>query len=297
LRRCAECVSAQQCKTARERWDNLPSLSERTAALEKTFEPPPNEDILQTYRRVHLQIFGNRSWTKPTKKNEATFEKVRKLCVDEGIDVELYIRAQMHGLSYWLNDPKQNKKKIGFMPTMMLGAKARHRYNAYLYFRYREYRNVDRPAFSAETWEGKLLSTAYEDELSIGLDYTHGLYSGLAVDFADVVKQEYATSMWWALIGWKDVGIPDHKDHAGLLHQKLIISHGEEWILRAREFLRVRAACEVAETFKHGLSDRVGFKGDFSWDAFAKMIKRVVVRREPRPHADLSDVPGIAYER
>jgi hypothetical protein len=296
-RRCGECVSAQQCKNSKERWANLPSLSERAAALEQTFEPDPDEDILQTYRRIHVQMFGWHPPIKRTPKNEVIFAQVQKLCADEGISVELYIRAQMHSMSYWLQDPKRNKKNLAFVPRMLTFKKARHMYNAYIHFRYREYRNVDRPAFSAETYEGKLRSFAYEDELSIGLDYTHGLYSGLAPDFNAIMKAESPSSSWWALIGWKEMEIPANRKHARTLHERLMTLYKEEWILRVRDLLRIRAACEVAETFRHGLADRIGFKGDFSWDAFAKLIRQAVIGREPAPCEDIEDVPGILYER
>jgi len=291
-RKCTTCDSLVACKLATARWETRLSLAERLAALERTFEPSPTEDIQQTYRRVHRQMFGRESYYRMRKRNRAAFDWVERLCAKCGIEPELYIRAQMYSMSFWLNDPVQNPRRLGFLPTMMTGSGAKRRYNIYLRFRYREFRNVYRPAFSTETYEGRLRSFAYEDELSLGTDYTNGVYSHMPVDFSVVVQQESPSSSWWAIMG---EAIPADMAHAETLRSKLVGLYGLEWIARVRELIRLRAACEVAESFKHGLADRVGFKGSFLWSSFAQLVLRAVPRREPRLSEDLSDVPGILY--
>lgn len=69
---------------------------------------------------------------------------------------------------------------------------------------------------------------------------------------------------------------------------------GTTKVPKEREFARLRAACSIAEQYQHGLADRIGFT-EFSWPAFAKLIRRVVGKTRPRETFDFDDVPGALW--
>lgn len=233
------------------------SLSEWIQELDRRVEFTP-ELIGKLYDTLHKKHFGKPSWRRNNSRNNIAFGRAFAFCVRHEIDPAAYISANMALLRDWLK-----RSRIAFQPTMLVGEKAEARYNGYMRRANRRFRRGDHRVFDvADTQIGRLRNDLYLSEHAVAEHYV-----ALRLRGRDLPWEEVA-SMVTTSQTWKDVSA-----RSGAWFD---LQRPEDELLLAR----VRAAWAIAETYRHGLGDSIGFT-DFSWRAFADLIARLIAETPP----------------
>lgn len=274
------------------------SLTQLCIELEVGLKTPKASKLFDVYSRVYQQHFARapkRSSGLSPRCSKA-FKWVREFCESECIDPAMWITAQMHGLKKWLQDPVKNRRKIGFMPTMLTGENAKRRYNVYVRMAQARYRRASSDTFDAETDEGVLLAELTGAEERIGEYYVRATILGREPTLEGAVEHASPGANWISV--FLDIepekGLMAFFKHATLLKRRF----GEDRLARLKEAATISAAFNVVERFTHGLPDRVGIADgvEFQWTALARLLHRLKPDVKTREKVtSTGKVPGLLW--
>ena len=274
------------------------SLTQLCIELEDALKTPKASDFFSVYSRVYQQHFArapNVSLASSPRAAKA-FKWVREFCEPEGIDPAMWITAQMHGLKKWLNDPERNKRKIGFMPTMLAGENAKKRYNVYVRMAQARYKRASCDTFDTQTDEGILLAELTGAEERIGEYYVRSMILGREPTLEDAVEHAAPGASWISVF----LDIDPEKELMEFFKYatRLKRRFGEDRLARFKEAATIHAAFNVAERFGHGLPDWIGIADgvEFQWKALARLLYRLKPEAKQREKVtNMSGVPGFLW--
>jgi hypothetical protein len=170
---------------------------------------------------------------------------------------------------------------------MLSGENAFRRYNGYLITAYHRMRKVDARALDAKSYEGKLVAAAYVDELEIVSDYVNEVYADSGVTYDDVAGIEKRSFAWTVFIG-----TGGHK--AESTRAQIVSMYGKKYLKTLRRLIRFRVALATCERYRAGLGSWLSARDDFTWNDFAKIVKRLAPVREP-DDVSLAGIPGVEW--
>lgn len=275
---CGTCPSREKCAPLTERWARIPSLSEALRAVEDEVSAPTlGQDtyaIEDVYDQMYEQHFGRRSPRRRTPQNNALFSRVLALVLQEEVDLATWIAANMHGLKAFV----RANPRIGFQPNMLLGEKAKGRYNAFIRATSRRMHRAKADAVNHKTQLGKMRNELFSAEVEVASYYVAAVLQG------QVISWESATALFDLPEDWRAL-----QRGAGARYEALVRQLGAQSIEREQRLVRLRAACAVARSYGNNVPDVVGFR-EFSWAAFARLMQRlapVVPAAEVREGVDM----------
>lgn len=207
------------------------------------------------------------------------FDKLRTLCADGAIDLETYIAGNIWALKAWaLANPR-----IGFQPSHLSGENALRRYHAYLGNISRRLRHARHEGTHGHTTAGAIRRDLFLGELDVGEEFVAEFLRSKSTDLDAAIKAAQPNATWREVTTGKAPGY--HVACSAL---------GTGALAKEREFARLRAAYSIAERYRPGLADSISFTR-FSWESFARLIRRLVAVPKARADFDFEDVPGVAW--
>jgi len=277
--------------TLASKLDDVESIAQRVAHLERDIASFTAIDITTLYEQLFLRHFGVKTRTAGKPHAQKFLTRVKELCTKFGIDPETYIVAQMDALKPWLSEPRQVARKMRFQPSMLSGENAARRYNGYLITAYYRMRKVDARALDIQSYEGKMVSQAYADELEIVSDYVDEVYAGGKQTYEQIATSEKRTPAWFALVSTsKDLKVE-------VLRSGIVDVYGLKYLRKLRRLIRFKVALATCERYRAGLSARLAARDSFTWNDFASAVKRLVPPRKRGNEADLTGIPGAEWGR
>lgn len=252
------------------------SLSERVADL-AALAPSASESIDVIYTRLFREAFGRKPFI--ASRQRTVLERVERDCAANGTDVETHIAGNLWAMSRWV----AANPRIGFQPMHLCGENALRRYHAYLGRLARRFRHARHDGSTGETPAANLRRQLFLGEYSVGEEFTARFMQDGCADWDGCVRDADPNRDWLAL----ERGKESHYHRACNLF-------GAPQLRVEREYARLRAAAAIAETYQHGLADRIGFT-HFTWQSFAELVRRVVEPREKSRVTELAEVEGLAW--
>lgn len=249
------------------------------ARLGREIGRPEGEPVEVVYARLYREHFGRAPRFSDPVRMKPAFEKLQALCADGAIDPETYIAGNMWALQRWV---KANPR-IGFQPSHLSGENALRRYHAYLGNISRRLRHARHEGTHGHTNAGALRCDLFLGELDVGEEFVATYLLDRSKDLAAAVKRALPNSTWREVQAGRAPG-----------YHRACSAFGTKQLAVEREFARLRAAYSIAERYRPGLSDRIGFTR-FTWVSFARLIHRLVGGPKPRESFDFDDVPGVAW--
>lgn len=267
-------------------WIDIKSMAEKVFMLEERtylYKEDEDESMVDVYGRVFERYFGCAPGQRSvnSKRNRKFFDGAQDVCTRYEIARGIYVAAQMWGVARGANF-----KRIGFLPNMLTGDNALLRYNAYCWRTKLRYKNTTEGMLDPETQTGQFVARMTEDETRVGVYYVAACMEKTPVDWYGAIEAVMPEEDWFVLDEFVQ-GKITYGRNLGELSQ-----FSKRFLRSAKALSRVRAACAVAERYQHGLSRRVGFRGDFEWDAFAKLIVRLFGHRVKEVKERVTGVPG-----
>ena len=261
---CEGCGYAQACEVSCRYWTDILSLTEALRKAEDTFESRgETEDIAKLYMDLCHKHYGRRFNAKAVqylRKGQGADYLIRmiSLCESEGIDPGVWITANM---VMQFNYAK--KAKYGFQPWMLIGDRAKARYNIYVRKANRK-RNVSVDAFDHKT-KAALREVLVLDESTVGLNYVAAYFTGESISWRKASEGVETSREWQRKAGGK----------------------------RLWKLVELQAAIDVAAHFDPALPSMIGFT-EFSWSEFAIALARLF-DTPSRQTSDVADVPGVLW--
>ncbi len=242
------------------------SLSQWVQDLDQQVEVTP-ELIGKLYDALHLKHFGRPSRRRNTPQNNIAFGRAFAFCVRREIEPAAFISANMVLLRDWLN-----RSRLSFQPNMLSGPKAEDRYNGYMRRANSRFRRGDhRVLDGSDTQIGRLRDELFADEHAVAERYVALHVADDPLPWASVAAAVQTGDSWKEMTAKRGVWFSLERP-------------AEEM-----QLARLRAAWAIAETYRHGLGDSIGFT-DFGWPAFAALICRLCSGRAKRWLPDASSL-------
>jgi hypothetical protein len=246
-----------------------------------------------TYVRLYRDHFGRAPSPRSlqTKSSRTVFRKLVTLCQDHGVDPAAYMNAQMHTMRPYLeSQAKKTRKRVAFLPSFMSGGKAIRRYNLHVQAAMRRYGGSTVQTFSSCTSFGRFRNMLFLTEREVGDVYVQGVLSrryggSFAEDWAKAADAAGAGPVWRRL----------RLATAGRFAADAFYrQYGEAQVKALVRLAELHAACDVADLYKQGACHVIGFRGAFSWEAFAKLLDRAFGdrARAAKGRLRLDGVPG-----
>lgn len=255
------------------------SLAERLAAAAP--KPDDPESFAATYARIYRETFG-RPW-RPHKRAEVIFDRCVEVCRANGIEPETYIAGNMWAMRAWA----EANPRIGFQPTHLSGDKAWRRYHAYVGHLSRSLQHARHHALSGRTDAARARSALYAGELSVAEEFVSRFVSGKPCPWSEAIEHGDPNVTWRSVQPYLAGGGRDDEFH----RVRTLFGHS---LLREQEYATLRVAVYLAESYRTGLSARIGFTR-FDWTSFARLIVRLQHTAPAKPVADLVGVKGVTW--
>jgi hypothetical protein len=183
--------------------------------------------------------------------------RLADLLAEDGLDPTTYIRANFQMLEKWATE--RDKRTI--FPNMLLGYKAKGRYNAFLR-KTNRHQDTSHTALDYATQIGRLRRYLYQHELAHGRNLLAFARKG------DARSSSQLTSS-------------TPKEHKLLLTQMSSENaFGREVVRLEVALSKIRAAVSIAENQQFGLSTQIGFKPPFRWSPLVTLLARL---HQPEP--------------
>lgn len=256
-----------------------------------------DRDPAELYDRLYARYIGPvRQSAKRSSRALRSILAAEKFCEENGLDLPMYIAAQMDALAAWSKTfvPRGRRSPIGFQPTMLMGAKAAARYNQYLRRADRRFHRTDEA--TVDSPEKRMRETLYESELSVGAYYVAAALAGDPVTWEAACEAARPGFAWYAL---ETRGVSPRRE---VRQQAVEISQrfDPEWITLVRRAARLYAASAIADRYRSGLSTHIGLRREFTWATFADLLVRVFSgagsRQRTRTSPSMvSHVPGCLW--
>jgi hypothetical protein len=96
-------------------------------------------------------------------------------------------------------------------------------------------------------------------------------------------------------VAWRTIIGGEAEGDCGEVRKRITLIGGNKRIMLLRQFVRFKVAFSVLESYRHGLSERIGARGDFFWKDFAILLKRLLPKRKIRTHDGLDGIPGTEW--
>lgn len=276
--RCVACHARAECSRHTAAWSEQRSLSEHVADLASSLTSAEPESAEAVYTRLFRETFGKKPFI-DHERHRSTIARVAKSCADQGIDLETYIAGNLWAMKRWA----EANPRIGFQPTHLSGENALRRYHAYLGRLSRRFRHAKHEATAGESPASFLRRQLFLGEYAVAEHFVAAYVASGEADWKAAVLGADPNQHWLAL---------EERDRSA--YQRACGLFGTSQYRREREFARLRAAAALAETYQHGLADRIGFTS-FEWADFAKLVRRIVGAPKPTSAPDLAEVPGVAW--
>lgn len=242
MRSLAECLQAAEAAVA------APVLGQDTHTLERIYD------------HVYMQCFGCQSRRRSTHRNDLIFSRLLAYLLEEDVDPALWITANMQGLQRRLVG-----KRYGFQPNMLMGEKAKGRYNAYVRRTNRRTRRAAVESLAAQTELGRLRTVLVADETAVGEYFIAAGLSGGAVTWEASAAQFDVSPEWLALQAERGAGF-------ALLARKL----GHDSVSSEKRLVTLRAAFAVVSAYASALPAQIGIR-TFTWQGLLTVLQEVVV--------------------
>jgi hypothetical protein len=209
-------------------------------------------------------------------------KKAEDYCTVSGADRTTYIAAQM-----WMLFDAPQVEQYGFQPNLLLGEKAKARYNIFLRRAHRRFRRGYYDVYNERTLAGVLRRTLYEDEFEVGSYYVRLHMLGESPAWKDVVLD--CNPSW----DWRVLDDRSNMTHAYKARRRNLEREFYPALLHATKRLVVlQAAHDVVEMLCSGLSEWLGYHEPFSWYGLAYFLRNQFADVKPKARGDLSNVPG-----
>jgi hypothetical protein len=235
-----------ECANPKTFWRNKVSL---TVHLERLLLPIEGEDLDTLYSRLYCEQFGERCYRLISARMSKVMVKLDALLKEDKLDPATYIRANFYMLSKWV---KERDGRTVF-PNMLLGYKAKGRYNAYIR-KTNRHQDTTHTALDYATQIGSLRRYLFQHELEHGrtlLAFARQGNTRSSSQLTESCKKDHRILM------------------AQMSNDKLF---GREIISREQNLARLRASVSIAENQQHGLGNRIGFKPPFRWDSYIALL-------------------------
>jgi hypothetical protein len=261
---CARCPFEQACKRDTAYWTDTLSLTEALQKAERAFEGErQTEDVARLYMDLCRKHYGRRF---PPKAEEYLRKgrgadcliKANAACAAEDLDIALWIEASMVGMFAYAKH-----SKWGFQPWMLVGDRARARYNIFIRKANRK-RHVSVGAFDHKT-KAALRERLALDESMVGSNYVAAYIADEPMTWKQASDMAEVSSEWVKKLGGRDL-----------------------W-----RIIPLQAAVDVAASYDPRLPDLIGFT-EFSWQELAVALSRII-DTPSQPELDLDDIPGVLY--
>lgn len=205
---------------------------------------------------------------------------VMRYCRDNGLDLEVYIAAQMVTLR-----PFVCAMKYGFQPNMLLGKNAIARYNSFARKLDKSFHRVREDVIGAD--EGKLRDTLLQDELAVG-----ALYCGNVLqrgNLKDASSFEHTAIAVGPSPQWQAVrfSIEDGDRRVPIERAELRNRYGPDRLERFAYASICLAASIVCDRLHLGLASRLAVRAGakVTWEGLAAALLASAPSREPRVEA------------
>lgn len=261
---CEGCAFERACGSAAAYWSDTLSLTQALRKAEDEYESKgETEDIAKLYMDLCRKHYGRRFNEKAEnylRKGQGADYLIRmiSLCESEGIDPGVWITANMVKMFGYAK-----KSKYGFQPWMLVGDRAKARYNIYIRAANRK-RNVSVDAFDHKT-KAALREVLVLDESTVGLNYVSAYIAGESISWRKAAEGVETSKEWQRKAGGQ----------------------------RLWKLVTLQAAIDVAAHFDPSLPDSIGFS-EFSWSEFATALTRLFDTPSTRT-PDVDDVPGVLW--
>ena len=298
---CRVCPFIETCAKLCRTWAKRPSLSERLAELDEAAKVETDlgddphgygKNVVELYCRIFRNQYGFpvHARARSSDKLWKIMERVQAFCEKEGFDLATYITAQMYYMKPWLESDR-NPRKLTFQPNMLLGDNARRRHETYVRVTKRRFKQVTADTRESQSAIGTFIGFLRDDEEPIGS------YFIAAAIADDPVEWDVAVDLAAPGKDWKALYLPDDRQTPGVRANRMELArkYGEANIRREAKRARLHAAWRVAARYEHGLPDRIGFTGEFTWDGLAVLLTRLFKGLGKYEHIDLQGVPGVEW--
>lgn len=278
--RCRRCPARDECARHTAAWSRTPSLSEHIAQLAKS-RHAGEAGAPETPEALYVRLCREATGQTPrlvTDRQRAVFTAVVKSCAEQGIDLATYIAGNIWALRRWL----ATHTRIGFQPTLLSGENALRRYHAYLGHLSRHFKRARHGANVGETPAATFRRQLFLGEFAFGEAFVAQFLAFGEATVASAIEEADPNEKW--------LGLETQRKSA---YHAACVLFGAKGLKLERECARLNAAAAVAETYQHGLADRIGFT-EFTWLGLARLIKRLVPTRT-RERVELSDVEGAVW--
>lgn len=272
-----------------ERWSARLSLAEYTQAARDRnsaggwVDKDGDTGLFDLYARTYEKQIGKRLNKRTDLRIVRMMDAAKQFCEKNGLDLPLYVAAQMVLLRDWVKTTK-----YGFQPNMLLGEAALGRYNAYVRKLDRRFNHASEDV-SAEA-DKAMREALFASEFSIGAHLTAEAVNGKALNWNGAVEAASPADAWWACTS----GHKAPTREARKLALQCVIKHGKGWMDSAASLARLEAACAVADRYAASLSERIGMnRGGFAWLAFAELMGSLFYRPVSAPAGVLPDAFGL----
>lgn len=259
---CAGCEVRSQCAPRAKVWHSRESLAEMLARTEALLAQPEQETLQKAYDRLHREIFGSRSKRTASKRNEDIFAALFARLRREEIDFTTYVAGNMWAMKPWV----EQNPRIGFQVNHLSGERAMRRYHAYKNRQRRRYRQARHTGQTGGTSASTARQRLYQGEFEVGLEYVRAFIADGVNDWRAAVEAVQPNADWKAACG---------DGSKGRQYHELCLVLGTQRLRAEVERARLRAACDVADHYEYGLSQRVGVNGVFSWRGLAALLARL----------------------
>jgi hypothetical protein len=270
---CSACPVREDCAGLCGRWDSVNSLAQLNVAAAKKLEASSalDEDgdvrYEETWKRIYSQHFGKEPYYKLIPKMVSMMTRLQTVCAKRGIDMVLYMHAQIHGLQPFLDSPRG--RKIGLQPAMFFGENADRRFAKFGHAAKARYGSISAGAFGAKTPMTETVRTLTDDETAIGAYIVMSRLAGETVPVETALKFAVVSEHW------QNYFQPDGRVRDTLSAAwPLPYTPGKRMLLA--ESARYRAAVRTVDRVSAGLSERIGYTGSFTWCALSELVARAL---------------------
>lgn len=298
-RTCRACPQQAFCAVRTAQWADVPSLAEHAARCEEavTRLPGLTDDPVALFAALYRKHYGAshpgmQRWQSRAKV-QASVARAVAFCTAEGLDVAVYLSAQMHAFTHIRRlgrSPQVRRLRIFPVSWIHGTPKSVERYRTFLRVATRVYRRRIESALDERTAAGSVRWALAEAEEAVAEEFlTQWRLTGTA-DWQVACDTVSPDRTWRALehqTGATDPAV--RQAWVGLLGQ-----FGRDGCRLLKQFAQLHAAVSLADQLQYGLASRLGFRPPWSWPAFAHTVTRLCggVRTDPL-RAPLPGVHGV----
>lgn len=289
---CTVCPFKGACSISTRVWRARRSIAWQLheSEAEIRLERVDKTDIKELYTRLFEQHYGKPPlpYVVSGAKSMKLFARLQVMCEKEAIDPAMWIVARMRAMDTFLTKQRESGGYITEFSPKFLGVgndpktrqRAREHYNIEVRLGNQLWHRARADARVGASPAIKLLDEIAEEEERVAGLFVEERWQGEDPVWIDTVSMlPEVDPRWKYLTGLK--GLDAAK--AGIqLNQQF----SEETLHAVITTARLRAAVNISERYRFGLSERITFRAPLSWPDFADLLASLVPyvpKREPTP--------------